>query len=260
MRYALVNFHSILLFVAALVIGLSSRSLMVLLIGLSSSIVLVGLISRLKIFRHHVDERLMQIERAAAAQVRATLMIQMEPKHRDELRELESLVDAIRGNVKNQDENAQEVLDDCLGLGRLIEGYVRLAIAYKASEDHLSSVDREALQEEINSLIAKRNQLDERMRKLSIRRLLIAEKRAERWDKTKEELEVIKCQIATIVDLVHLMYEHTVAPPSSGHSSEKVDQLVSSLEENEATLRELVELRAEDGVTSKVLELGRLTI
>jgi hypothetical protein len=74
------------------------------------------------------------------------------------------------------------------------------------------------------------------------RRLAIAYRRAECWSRTRDGLEAIGHQLATIAELVHLMHQESLSPSGSASVSADVDRVLMELEHGEGALRELAAL------------------
>jgi hypothetical protein len=240
----------------ATVFGVANWSLLVLLLVFAGAeLLLLGIVLHLRAFRHYVDERLDQIDRAKAAEQRATLLLQMGDEHRRELLRLESIVDRIRDAARPNGTAAQIAVDECL---RLLASYVRLAIAYNVSRECLASVDRRHLDEEIRQLEAARFSQSPHARTLAQRRLLIARKRTERWDRSRDALEAIAHQLAMIGELVQLTHEQIVAPADPGSATTEIDRVVEELDETQSTIEELAEfLGVEEAIEPSVLDMGR---
>ena len=225
---------------------------------MTAELLLLTYVPRVTVFRGYVDAKLFAAKRLAAAQARASLLAKLATNHRRELERLELLVDRIRDTIKLQGSSAQLVVDDYLGLDRLIASYVRLAIAHRASSECLAGTDRAALQEDIRSLEAARHSSAEPVRVLAPRRLAIAVKRAERWDRSREDLDAMAHQLAMLADLVRLTHEQFAAPIDPRPMTEELDRAMEGLDENQGTLRELADfLVAQDSVEPGLLEMGR---
>jgi hypothetical protein len=217
--------------------------------------VLLGIVLHLRVFRCYVDERLDQIERARAAEQRASLLLQMGDEHRRELLRLESIIDRIRDATRPHGTAAQIAVDECQ---RLLASYVRLAIAYNASRETLASVDRRALEDDARTLEAVRFSQNRQTRALAQRRAVIARKRAERWDRSREALDAIAHQLAMIGELVQLTHEQVSAPADWTGGTDEIDRFVRDLDDNQSTIDELAEfLGADDTIEPRMLELGR---
>jgi hypothetical protein len=255
-KHALMHPWHVVVLAGATVFGVANWSLLVLLLVFAGAeLLLLGIVLHLRAFRRYVDERLEQIARAKAAEQRATLLLQMGDEHRRELLRLESVVDKIRDATRPHGTAAQLAVDECL---RLLASYVRLAIAYNVSRECLASVDRRALDEEVRQLEAARFSAAPNTRALAQRRLAIARKRAERWDRSRESLECIAHQLAMIGELVQLTHEQVAAPADPRGTTDEIDRVVEELDSNHSTLEELAEfLGVEEAIEPQVLDMGR---
>jgi hypothetical protein len=177
----------------------------------------------------------------------------MGQEHRIELEQLETVLDRVRALV-----HAPLGGEDFLGLSRLTTTYARLAIAYKASRDGLSSLHRQTLEHEAASLRVASRSGAPRTRRLAQQRLTIAERRIAQWDHARDELEAIAHQLALIAEVIHLIHEQCLAPVDQHELETDIRDALRSIESSEETLRELVELSARtEHVDARVLELGR---
>jgi hypothetical protein len=255
-KHAIVHPWHVVVLAGATVFGVANWSLLVLLLVFAGAeLLLLGIVLHLRAFRRYVDDRLDQIERAKAAEQRAALLLQMSDEHRRELLRLETVVDRIRDAARPHGTASQIAVDECL---LLLASYVRLAIAHNVSRECLASVDRKALEDEIHVLAAARFSQSEHTRTLAARRLTIARKRAERWDRSREALEAISHQLAMIGELVQLTHEQIAAPADPGGATEEIDRVVEQLDDNQATLDELAEfLGVEEAIEPRVLDMGR---
>jgi hypothetical protein len=256
-RHALMHPWHVVVLAGATVFGVANWSLFaLLLVFVGAELLLLGIVLHLRVFRRYVDERLNQIERAKAAEQRATLLLQMGDDHRRDLLRLESVVDKIRDATKPHGTAAQIAVDQCL---RLLANYVRLAMTYNVSRECLASVDRRALDDDARALEAARFSRSEQTRALAQRRLAIARRRAERWDRSREALDAISHQLAMIGELVQLTHEQVAAPADSEGTTDEIDRIVQELDDNQSTIDELAEfLGTEEPIEPRTLEMGRV--
>ena len=254
LRHALVHVWHLPLVVASLSLALMCSSLAVLLATLlPAELALLFVLPRLPPFRRWVDQRIEELEREEATRARAAVLMQMGQEHRLELEQLEGVLDRVRQLVR-----APYGVEDFLGLGKLTTTYARLAITYKTSRDGLSSLHRQSLEHEADALRIAAKSGAARSRRLAQQRLLIAERRIAQWDRAREELEAISHQIALIAEVIRLIHEQCLAPLDQRELEAEIRDALGSIESNEETLRELVELTARtESVDGRVLELGR---
>ncbi len=255
-KHALMHPWHVVVLAGATVFGVANWSLLVLLLVFAGAeLMLLGVVLHLRAFRHYVDERLDQIDRGRAAEQRATLLLQMGDEHRRELLRLESTVDRIRDATTPHGTAAQIAVDECL---RLLASYVRLAIAHNVSRECLASVNRRGLEDEIRTLEAARFSQGPHTRALAQRRMGIARRRAERWDRSRESLDAIGHQLAMIGELVQLTHEQIAAPADPIGATDEIDRVVGELDDQHSTLEELAEfLGVEETIDPRVLDMGR---
>jgi hypothetical protein len=257
LRHAALHPYNLPLLVLAVATGLISGSVSILLVAFVAEVAVLSIVPRLRAFRHHVDEVLDMADRAEAARSRAALLMRMDEMHREELERLEHLADRIRENMRRHVGSAELVLDECFGLPKLLASYARLAIAFRACKEALSSVNRQTLRDKIQHLEMLAESATERVRKLAVRRLGIAIKRAEQWDRAQDDMEAIAHQLATIGELIHLMHEQSITPVDPQGMSDEIDRFLSDLEDSDGALAELRSLDTAEDVEPNVLELGR---
>jgi hypothetical protein len=255
-KHALMHPWHVVVLAGATVFGVANWSLLVLLLVFAGAeLLLLGVVLHLRAFRQYVDERLDQVDRGRAAEQRATLLLQMGDEHRRELLRLESIVDRIRDGATPHGTAAQIAVDECL---RLLASYVRLAISHNVSRECLANVNRRGLEEEIRSLEAARFAQGPHSRALAQRRMAIARKRADRWDRSRESLDAIGHQLAMIGELVQLTHEQIAAPADSMGATDEIDRVVEELDDQHSTLEELAEfLGVEETIDPRVLDMGR---
>jgi len=183
--------------------------------------------------RRLIDQRLAAKARIDAANARAVLLLRMNETHRRELANLECVAASLRERTDTA--GAEE---DCLGIERLLELYVRLAIAYRASQTALSMVGGPRAEEPA----------DERRRELL--RLRTEARRA-----ALEEQAAMSRDLATLADTIRWMQESLAAMPAATLRRE-IDFAFAGRERDLATLRDLASLRDHE-VDVSVLRLGR---
>ncbi len=246
LRKLLLNPFNLYMLLAISAFGLITGHLLVLPIALIVELIALAVVPRTRVFRRHVDEGLRELERLAAQKAREVLLLQMSDAHRHELERLEFLVEGIRENTRRHGASVRLVLDERLGLSRLTASYIQLAIAYREKTGSLALIDRQRLLENIETLgVIERTTQSPRMRRLVQRRLSIAHRHVEHWDRTREHLEAIAHQLATISELIQLLHAQSMSRAGSQEITDEIDRFMADFKENEGTLRELAELGAD---------------
>jgi hypothetical protein len=245
---AAIHPSNLLMLIGVMFLSLILWNAPVLFIGLGVEGVLLCAVPRSPLFRRRVDEAMDEADRAATQKAREALVLQMGEGHRQELARIEILVGKTFANVERRAGVIPMSFDERLGLGRLTASYIRLAIAHKACEESLAMTNHHALEGTIRSLEAAEHASMERSKPLLRRRLSIAYRRAECWGRTRESLEALGHQLATIQELVHLMHQESIAPRGPSLACDEIDSFLRDFEESEVALRELADLEVEEAV------------
>jgi len=243
---AAIHPSNLLLLIGVMFLSLILWSGPVLLAGLGVEAAFLVVVPRCAFFRRGVDECLDEAERAADQKAREALILQMGEPHRQELIKIEALIGKTFANAHRRHGVLFLGAGDPASMNRLTGSYIRLAIAHRACEESLAMTNRHVLDGTIRSLETAEAAQPDRSRALLRRRLTIAYRRAECWTRTRDNLEAIGHQLATINELVHLMHQESLSPPAAAGVSVEVDQVLADFEHGEGALRELDDLGVEE--------------
>jgi hypothetical protein len=264
---AAIHPSNLLLLIGVMFLSLILWSGPVLLAGIGVEAAFLAVVPRCAFFRRGVDACLDEAERAAAQKAREALILQMGEAHRQELGKIEALISKAVANAHRHAGSlgmgsspmsgvAILAAADPVGMARLTQSYIRLAIAHRACEESLAMTNRHVLEGTIRSLEAAETAAEGRARGFLRRRLSIAYRRAECWARTRDNLEAIGHQLATITELCHLMHQESLSPQDGPGVSIEVDRVLTELEHGEGALRELADL---DAACPDALEVQELT-
>ena len=255
-KFALWNpLHFSLLASGAMVFGLESRSLLAALLAFGfMEVLLLGVVSRMRVFRRYADASFARVERSRAAEARAMLLLRVDDEHRRDLQRLESLVDRMRASTPDRP-GLEAVVDECL---RLLATYVDLAIAHNAGRQVLAQTDRPALEDVGRALEVTRSPSNAQACTLADQRMAIARRRAERWDRSRDSVDTITQQLAMIGELVQLTHEQVLAPIDPRDTACEMDRLLVQLDASKAAVDELAGFAfVENDVEACMLDMGR---
>lgn len=249
-RFTLVHFAYALVLTIPAALMLLALDLEVAMVGLLVAEVLAFLLMpHFGFVRRAIDERLDARAHAEAASARAVLLMRMSEEHRRELNALEKIATALRERA-----DAATNSEDFLGIERLIELYVRLAIAHRQSRSSLEVVGRTRLDEEIAALES--CMVSDRPRNPSIeKRLQILHMRRNARRAALDEQAAIDHELAMIGHTLRWMEEHCAASGLDSLRSE-LEFALASRERDAAALRELSALRDSE-FDASVIRLGR---
>jgi hypothetical protein len=250
-RFTLVHFAYALVLSIPAALMLLALDLELAMVGLLIAEVLAFLLlPHIPWVRRAVDARIDARMRAEASMARSVLLLRMSEAHRRELQSLEKIAAALRERT-----DSEGTTDDCAGVERLIELYVRLAIAHRASCSSLEVVGSNSrLDEELATL--ERASADNRPQREWIeRRLAILRMRRDARRAALEEQAAIANDLAMIGDTLRWMQENCAAAGTEGLHAD-LEFALASRERDASTLRELASLRDTD-FDASVIRLGR---
>ena len=231
---------NLLFLIAVLFTSLILWSVAALVAGAALEVLILAIVPRVRFFRRRIDLALDELARAVLVKEREALIREMGEGHRLELCKIEGLVSRAGDNVRKRDGD-RRALAQALSLGRLQTSYIRLAIAHRACEEALSLTSPKALEGTIQLLEGAERSAPEHLRRLLQRRLSVARRRVACWAKTRESLDALSHQLATITELCHLVLEESIGPGEISPLDE-IDGCVEELEHREVALREVAEL------------------
>jgi hypothetical protein len=258
---AAIHPSNLLLLIGVMFLSLILWSGPVLLAGLGVEAAFLVVVPRCAFFRRGVDACLDEADRALVQKAREALILQMGEGHRQELAKIEALIGKTFTNAERRQGAALwGRAADPLGMSQLTSGFIRLAIAHRACEESLAMTNRHVLEGTIRSLEAASEVQPEPTRVLLRRRLSIAYRRAECWTRTRNNLEAIGQQLATITELVHLMHQESLAPSGPATVSTEIDRVLADFEHGEGALRELAEIGVEEPFEVHELAEGPVTV
>ncbi len=249
-RHVLVHPYNLLFLGTFLLASLMGTSLWILLWTLVVETSLLGVLPRMRWLRASVDEQMRSRERTEAGQVRAALAAHMDPPRRQELVELERRVDTIRANARRQGRGDDPLLEEFIGLDRLLGSFVRLAVVHRATRETLALTDRNALLREIESLDQElHGATSKAVQRAVARQLGLARRRLGYFDRNVQRLVAMDHQLGSIAEMVRLVHDQSLALLDSERASELVDRVLVEIEEHEQALDELVSVCAPDDIS-----------
>jgi hypothetical protein len=227
------------------VIGALSASLWVFMSAFVVEVIALGMIPRTRLLRRRVEQELRQKRRREAARIRAQLAGQMDAMHREELWELERRIDAIRSNASSHGTAMESLLDDFVGLDRLLGSYVRLSIAYRAARESLAMTDKGHLEAEIRRMEMEREASPtQRLRRLADRQLSLLRRRVSCLEGNEEDCEALRYDITAIAAMCRLVHERSTSLIRSRDAQREVERIAAEIEEHDDALGELAGLCA----------------
>lgn len=169
-----------------------------------------------------------------------TLVVSLTPSQRVRYEVLQTVCAAIRANYQALSATSQifarqmeERLDG------LLQAFLRLLFAVKQHDDYLAAASLQAIQRE-KAQLEKQSPADPpKVREINRRRVEILQKRIEKFDKIKENQQVISAQCSAIEDVLQLVRDQSVTMRDPQQVSDQLDSLVRDVEQTEETVRQV---------------------
>ena len=254
-RRALIHPIQALVVVTALFLAMTFGGLLLLAAIVVSEAFVLAALPRFAWFRHEVDEQLERAARSEAASARAALVGRMSEEHRMELEYIERLASQIRARSQPDDQDGGE--GEWLGLGELLALYIRIAIAHHASATAFRPADRPGLDQHVANLEAIHKKAPASARAWVERRLDVARRRADVWDRAHDEQQRMEHALATIGAILRWMHEESATAPTRPLRDD-LEHMIASWEQDGRTVRELSTLCNDaEPIDAEVLRLGR---
>lgn len=249
-RFTLVHFAYALVLSIPAALMLLALDLELAMVGLLiAEVVAFLLLPHVPSVRRAVDARIAARMRAEASMARSVLLLRMSEAHRRELQALEKIAAALRERTDS------EPSDDCVGIERLIELFVRLAIAHRASCNSLELVGAPPRVDEELAMLERASADNRPQREWIERRLTILRMRRDARRAALDEQASIANDLAMISDTLRWMQENCAAAGTESLRAD-LDFALADRERDAATLRELAALRDTD-FDASVIRLGR---
>jgi hypothetical protein len=151
----------------------------------------------------------------------------------------------IQSNYRKLSYASQGLLDSHLKkINGLIESYIKLLYQKERYEDSVRSGAEREISRDIEQVQAELETQSPRVRAIKERRLRILEQRLDRYKRSKENLEIIEEQLATIEDVIKYIHEQSLTLRDPEAITFQLDTLLNEVEETEASVEEIEEVFA----------------
>lgn len=209
-----------------------------LLAGVVAEIAYLSIVPASHAYRKIVERRALRREIVNQSKVREELIKSFEPREREAVEYLRWMKNQIYGNYKKF--TRMRVLPaDIQRLETLWESFVDLLDIYRRCKNHLRTINRQAITNQIMQAERTLQQADESTRPLFERNLEILRKRLQTMDDIEKVVKRIEAQLQSIENFFGLVNDQVVTMPTPEHlSSLDFDSLLSSIEMTKEILQE----------------------
>jgi hypothetical protein len=168
------------------------------------------------------------------------MFLEIPPEMRQRYVRVDAVSRAIRENYGRLSATSQifvKQMDE--RLDGLLQGYLRLLHAAHQHREYLRTTDPEAIKSEVAQLERALASDTAKVQEINRRRVEILTKRLEKFDKIRENAQVIDAQCAAIEDVLELIRDQSVTLRDPQQVSDQLENLVRDVEQTEQTVREV---------------------
>lgn len=158
---------------------------------------------------------------------------------------VDQVVQGIRGNYARLSSTSQVFsrhMED--KMNGLLHGYLRLLHAAHTHREYLKTIFPEHVKKEIEGLEKSIASEPPKVQEINAKRVEILRKRLAKFEKIRENREVVDAQCAAIEDVLQLIRDQSVTMRDPEAVSAQLDHLVEDVEQTEQNVREMEEIFA----------------
>jgi uncharacterized protein YukE len=168
------------------------------------------------------------------------LFRELPPEMRSRFARLDAVCQAIRENYKRLSSTSQMFAEQMESkLDGLSQSYVRLLNSAFHHRQYLNTTNLDLIRKEVAQVKLTMDKDPPKVQDINRKRIEILNKRMEKFDKIKENCQVVDAQCAAIEDVLQLIRDQSVTMHDPQQISEHLDNLVKDVEQTEETVREV---------------------
>ena len=162
------------------------------------------------------------------------------PEIRDRFRRLEATGAAIHRNYERLSSTSQAFIGQIeTQLQGLLTAFVRLANADVQHVQYLQTTDANAIRNEVKYLRDRLPKEAAKVQEINRKRIEILDKRLEKYQKIRENRQVIDAQCRAVEDVLQLIHDQSITMTDPQQVSDRLENLVKDVEHTEETVREV---------------------
>jgi hypothetical protein len=168
------------------------------------------------------------------------LFRELPPEMRSRFARLDAVCQGIRENYKRLSSTSQMFAEQMESkLDGLSQSYVRLLNSAFHHRQYLNTTNLDLIRKEVAQVKLTMDKDPPKVQDINRKRIEILNKRMEKFDKIKENCQVVDAQCAAIEDVLQLIRDQSVTMHDPQQISEHLDNLVKDVEQTEETVREV---------------------
>ncbi len=167
------------------------------------------------------------------------------PEMRSRYACVQQVAEAIRANYSQLSYASQVFANQMEAkLAGLLEGYVRLLYTAHTHREYLKSLNPDQVRSEAAFLEQSLSKAPAKVQEINQRRIEILGKRVVKFEKIRENSQVIEAQCSAIEDVLQLIRDQSVTMRDPQEVSAQLDHLVQDVEQTEQSVKEMEEIFA----------------
>ncbi len=213
----------------------------VLILAAASELMYLGIMPKQERFKRHIkSQRAKELSKPPTQKEIYGRLTKYSQRRYARLRKIEK---DIQSNYRKMSYASQGLLESHLKkINGLIESYIKLLYQKERYEDSTRSGAEKEIARDIQEVRSELESQSPRVKAIKKRRLRILEQRLDRFKKSKENLEIIEEQLATIEDVIKYIHEQSLTLRDPEAITFQLDTLLNEVEETEASVEEIEEV------------------
>jgi hypothetical protein len=233
------QYNKIMLFGALAFAGVSLSALP-LILGAGLELIYLSTVPNNARFRRLVRSWRFEDEKRRRERSLSAMYYELPPEMRARYANLDNTSRAIRENYKRLTSTSQMFVDQMESkLEGLTQSYVRLLNAAFHHREYLRAINRDNINKESAQLQKDLDKELPKVQEINRKRIEILAKRLEKYDKIRENCQVIDAQCAAVEDVLNLIRDQSVTMHDPEQIAAHLDGLVKDVEQTEETVREV---------------------
>ncbi len=233
------QYNKIMLFGALAFAGVSVSALP-LILGAGLELIYLATVPNNSRFQRLVRSWKYEDDKRARERSLSAMFYELPPEMRARYAGLDNTSRAIRENYKRLTSTSQMFVDQMENkLEGLSNSYVRLLNAAFHHRDYLHAINRDNINRESAQLQKDLEKEPPKVQEINRKRIEILAKRVEKYDKIRENCQVIDAQCAAVEDVLNLIRDQSVTMHDPEQIAAHLDGLVKDVEQTEETIRQV---------------------
>lgn len=190
----------------------------------------------------------------------SALFHELPPEMRVRYGNLDSTCRSIRENYKRLSSTSQMFAEQMEAkLDALSQSFVRLLNSAFHHAEYLRATNPDTIRKEVEHLQKELASDSPKVQEINRKRIEILNKRVEKYDKIRENSQVIWAQCAAIEDVLQLIRDQSVTMRDPQELNDHLDNLVKDVEQTEETVREVESIFSVSALSGEDFETEPVT-